>query len=237
MSVMAFEIASLTIVYSSIYSGTDERKHQSSASIPFVMGIHRRPVNSPYKGPITRKIFPFDDVIMTKHSFDPFLIRNHFSFTTRRQGPVVYDVFLIASIYFEVLMTYKYIESTVLRQDENTPVEVLSLLYCKYDIMFNLLIKCHYRNDFVFYFVLMWRHIDGLVQERRNSSALAMELRLSCTKPLTCVVCNTSTDHASLTVPERKFVTKIRLRYHDPRWRRQQPVRMFTPRLYPGSDG
>ena len=40
-----------------------------------------------------------------------------------------------------------------------------------------------------------------------------------------------------ITVPERKFVTKIRVRYHDPRWRRQQPVRMFTPRLYPGSDG
>ena len=39
------------------------------------------------------------------------------------------------------------------------------------------------------------------------------------------------------TVPERKFVTKIRVRYHDPRWWRQQPVRMFTPRLYPGSDG
>ena len=42
---------------------------------------------------------------------------------------------------------------------------------------------------------------------------------------------------APFTVPERKFVTKIRVRYHDPRWRRQQPVRMFTPRLYPGSDG
>ena len=27
-------------------------------------------------------------------------------------------------------------------------------------------------------------HIDGLVQERRNSSALAMELHISCTNPL-----------------------------------------------------
>ena len=27
------------------------------------------------------------------------------------------------------------------------------------------------------------KYIDGLVQERRNSSALIMELRLSCTKP------------------------------------------------------
>ena len=34
-----------------------------------------------------------------------------------------------------------------------------------------------------------------------------------------------------VTVPERKCVTKIRVRYHDPRWRWQQPVRMFTPRF------
>ena len=40
------------------------RKHQSSASLAFVRGIHRRPVNSPHKGPVTRKMFPFDDVIM-----------------------------------------------------------------------------------------------------------------------------------------------------------------------------
>ena len=55
---------SLTIVYSSIYSGADQRKHQSSASLAFVRGIHRWPVNSPHKGPVTQKMFPFDDAIM-----------------------------------------------------------------------------------------------------------------------------------------------------------------------------
>ena len=40
------------------------KKHQSSASLAFVRGIHRRPVNSPHKWPATRKMFPFDDVIM-----------------------------------------------------------------------------------------------------------------------------------------------------------------------------
>ena len=40
------------------------RKHQSSASLVFVRGIHRWPVNSPHKGPVTRKMFPFDDVII-----------------------------------------------------------------------------------------------------------------------------------------------------------------------------
>ena len=61
---MASQITSLTIVYSTVYSGTDQRKHQSSASLVFVRGIHRWPVNSPHKGPVTRKMFPFYDVIM-----------------------------------------------------------------------------------------------------------------------------------------------------------------------------
>ena len=65
MSPMASQITRLTVVYSSVYSGADQRKHQSSASLAFVRGIHRWPVNSPYKGPVRRKMFPFDDVIMS----------------------------------------------------------------------------------------------------------------------------------------------------------------------------
>ena len=64
MSMMASPIPSLTIVYSTVYSGRDQRKHQSSASLAFVRGIHRWPVNSPHKGPVMWKMFPFDDVIM-----------------------------------------------------------------------------------------------------------------------------------------------------------------------------
>ena len=64
MSAMASQITSLMIVYSTVYSGTDQSKHQSSASVAFVRGIHRWPVNSPNKGPLTRKIFPFGDIIM-----------------------------------------------------------------------------------------------------------------------------------------------------------------------------
>ena len=65
MSLIASQITSLTIVYSTVYSDTDQRKYQSSASLTFVWGIHRGPVNSPHKWPVTRKMFPFDDVIMT----------------------------------------------------------------------------------------------------------------------------------------------------------------------------
>ena len=65
MSAIASRITSRTTVYLIVYSRADQRKHQSSASLAFVRGIHRRPVNSPHKGPVTRKMVPFDDVIMT----------------------------------------------------------------------------------------------------------------------------------------------------------------------------
>ena len=64
MGAIASQITSLTIVYLAVYSDADQRKHQSSASLAFVWGIHRGPVNSPHKWPVTRKMFPFDDVFM-----------------------------------------------------------------------------------------------------------------------------------------------------------------------------
>ena len=63
---MASQITSLAIVCSTVYSSADQRKYQSSASMAFVRGIHRWPVNSPHKWPVTRKMFPFDDVIMNE---------------------------------------------------------------------------------------------------------------------------------------------------------------------------
>ena len=61
---LASQITSLTVVYSIVYSGVNQRKHQSSASLAFAREIHRGPVNFPHKWPVTRKMFPFDDVIM-----------------------------------------------------------------------------------------------------------------------------------------------------------------------------
>ena len=68
MTTMPSQITSLTIVYSTVYSDADQIKHQSSASLAFVWEIHRGPVNFPHKRPVTRKMFPFDDVIM--HAVD-----------------------------------------------------------------------------------------------------------------------------------------------------------------------
>ena len=64
MSTMASQITSLTIVYSIVYSRADRRKTPKPASLAFMRGIHREPVNSPHKRPVTQKIFSFDDVIM-----------------------------------------------------------------------------------------------------------------------------------------------------------------------------
>ena len=56
---IASQIISLAIVYSTVYSDADQRKHQSSAPLAFVRGIAKW-----HKWPVTREIFPFVDVIM-----------------------------------------------------------------------------------------------------------------------------------------------------------------------------
>ena len=60
MTTMAHQIAGVSIVYSTVCLGADQSKYQSSAPLAFVCGIHRWPVNSPHKRPVTRKIFQFD---------------------------------------------------------------------------------------------------------------------------------------------------------------------------------
>ena len=70
---IASQITSLTIVYSIVYSSANQRKHQRSASLAFVRGIHRWPVNSSHKWPVMRKMFPFNDVIMQMSPRDELL--------------------------------------------------------------------------------------------------------------------------------------------------------------------
>ena len=66
MSAMSSQVTTLTIIYATIYSGADQRKYQSSMSLAFVWGIHWWPVNSPHKGPVMKKMFPFDDDVIMK---------------------------------------------------------------------------------------------------------------------------------------------------------------------------
>ena len=64
MSPMASQITVDSIVCSTVWSDSRQRKHQSSPSLGFVGGIHRWPVDSPHKGPVMRKMFPSDDISM-----------------------------------------------------------------------------------------------------------------------------------------------------------------------------
>ena len=62
------QITDVSIVYSIVYSGEDQPQQQSP----------QWPIDSPHKGPITRKLFPFDGVIMVDISF---ATRGHVNFT------------------------------------------------------------------------------------------------------------------------------------------------------------
>ena len=64
MGAVASQITSLTIVCSTVYSDADQRKYQSFVSLAFVRGLHWGPVNSPHIWPVTRKTFPFNDVML-----------------------------------------------------------------------------------------------------------------------------------------------------------------------------
>ena len=70
MGTTASQITRLAIVFSTVYLDTYQRKHQSSAALAIVWGIHRGSVNSPHKWPVKRKMFPFDDVIMMVWFYD-----------------------------------------------------------------------------------------------------------------------------------------------------------------------
>ena len=139
MDSIASQITSLTIVYSSVYSGADQRKYQSPASLAFVRGIHWRPMNSPHKWPVTRKMFPFDDVIMfrnwsilpislmTTHGVScpqqlDFLFNTLFSLVTKKTSHLRISVF-VKGIHRWLLHSPKWVSNA----------KRVSLLWCCFD--------------------------------------------------------------------------------------------------------
>ena len=77
---MASQITSVSIVYSTVSSGADRRKHQSYASLTLAREIDRGTVNSPHKWPLTRKMFPFDDVVIDNWSDSLMYVWCNFSY-------------------------------------------------------------------------------------------------------------------------------------------------------------
>ena len=120
MGAMASQIISLTTVYSTVYSGADQRKHQSSASLAIVRGNHRWPVNSPRKWPVTRKMFPFDDVIMLAPMLagqdiiscnTDLVIPKYFGFSNKRVNPsMAYE-----ASFHNLFSNHRYLECLPIR--------------------------------------------------------------------------------------------------------------------------
>ena len=82
---------------------TDRRKYQSSASLALVWGIHQWPVNSPHKGPVTRKMFPFDDVIMiAADKMIPYCCQHRKMLNTLR------FIFIIRTAYIALLKANRH---------------------------------------------------------------------------------------------------------------------------------
>ena len=97
MGSMAHQITSLTIIYSTVYSGTDQRKHQSSTSLAFAWGIDRWP----HKWPVTRKMFPFDYFIMNTRPraqrIPTFLLARLIEYRRKPySNPIAWQVVLLA---------------------------------------------------------------------------------------------------------------------------------------------
>ena len=90
LSVIVYQITGISTVCSTVYSGAHHTKYPSPASLAFVRGIHRRPADSPHKGPATWKMFPFDDVIM-KPTFRPQQ-ENDFSATVQTTNTNSYSL-------------------------------------------------------------------------------------------------------------------------------------------------
>ena len=88
MSATASQMTGVTTIYLIVCWGDDQRKHQSSASLAFMWGIHLWPVISPHERPVTRKVIPFDDVIMwiVVVRFYAINIQNH-NYTAERRRP------------------------------------------------------------------------------------------------------------------------------------------------------
>ena len=118
MGTMASQITSLSIVYSTVYTGADQRKHQSSASLAFVWGLHRGSANSPRKWPVTRKMFPFDDVIIYR-TVDRYAVVENMAVPVTLMQFVMYRTNYLGLVTFISCVSYHIRISSQTSVDDN----------------------------------------------------------------------------------------------------------------------
>ena len=207
---MASQITSLKIVYSTVYSGADQRKHESSAWLAFVRGIHRWPVNSPHKGPVTSKMFQFDEVIMSYiYPYSLGLLHwhtgNHMIIivpvkqlliiwiklpcSQSKENTAYVHMFtcIIFGIYFIFVGGYDIFQSIYTCSWSSLLLSAYFYMET-FHVWIMILVQLYsvpcLKNGFRTYSKIKCiQGMVGLVQERRNSIANALELRFSCTNP------------------------------------------------------
>ena len=142
MSATASQITCVSIVYLTICSGTDQRKHQSSASPAFVKGIHQGPVNSPHKGPVTRNKANLRDLIAAtsleillkigfKSSIFPCDLQIWWMTLKNNRAPLLYYIKLCASCQTHWWIQTGFTCPETLNLAQNQPY--LSLVTLKFD--------------------------------------------------------------------------------------------------------
>ena len=159
---MTSQITSVSVVCSTVCSRTDQRKHQSSAWLAFVRRIHRSPADSPHKGPVARETFPFDDVIMHLNRAT-IMSQVHVCQNTSIQ-------YCILSIF--VQMVYNAGQVIWVHCADLNAFKRLKKHAGGYSINNHKGVAPDWLDS-----------IDGLAQDCGISSALAMEISLSCANP------------------------------------------------------
>ena len=140
MGAVASQITGVSIIYSDVCSGAYQSKHQSATSLAFVLGIHKWLANSLHKGPLTRKIFRFDGIIMVCVDTEPIhnlkqcrLIINGFSsihVTVISQEVLLLTVMQMLVIHVGVDMNYQIRQKcTILKSMYCAPIGNY-LLFC-----------------------------------------------------------------------------------------------------------
>ena len=126
---MASQITSPTIVYSTVCSDAAQRKHQSSVSLAFMRGIHRWPVISPHKGPVTRKIWLRHYILAMYQMLNCFFFLFTMTLYIRVSTACVMSVTIIILIVKSFCRGWHYIEIIYsfgsLRLDNSTSIIVL----------------------------------------------------------------------------------------------------------------
>ena len=141
----------------------------------FVRGIHRSPVNSPHKGPVTRKMFPFDDVIML-HCYGAITGGKNDEKQTPTKHNKARGICIIVRICCIFMSQYLYF-AVSWNICNCLELSTSKIMFPLSDIAQLIQTIFHCRDTLIIYV------FDGFLQQRRNSIANAVELGLSCTNP------------------------------------------------------